>query len=87
MTPILLEQLAVPKPDPSICPWGIASIPICAKPEDSDESKDILPGMGFISDFIDILHWNLCTSVRSIILSLPEIKHQSAYILLILLPA
>lgn len=61
--PILLEQLDVPQPDPSICPWGIARIPICAKPEDTDESQDILPGMGYISDFVDVLHWNRCTSV------------------------
>lgn len=87
MPPVLLEQLDVPTSDPSICPWGIASIPICAKPEDTDDSKDILPGMGFISDFFDIVHWNRCTSalypasaVRYIILSLPEIRHQSAYI-------
>lgn len=62
--PILLEQLDVPQPDSKICPWGITSIPICARWEDSDDSQDILPGMGFISDFRDIVHWNRCTSIN-----------------------
>lgn len=58
-----MEQTDVPQPDSKICPWGISSIPICARWDDADYSQDILPGMGFISDFYDIVHWDRCKSI------------------------
>lgn len=64
--PINLEQLDVPQPDSKICPWAIASIPICARWEDTDASQDILPGMGFISDFHDVVHWNRCRIIHNL---------------------
>lgn len=72
--PILLENLDVPQPNSNICPWGIARIPICARWEDADDSKDILPAMGFISDFHDIVHWNRCTSI---IYVAPDVSYES----------
>lgn len=72
--PIVLEQADVPQADPKICPWGIASIPICANWNDADDSQDILPGMGFISDFYDIVHWD---RRRSIIYPTPDVRSSS----------